>query len=437
MDNMVPKVQKALLQQTMTVALLVVGTGSIILSGCAERERKNPFDPEASQESPVSLSLKPTPSAVILEWTVAPISQVVGYRIYRSVNDERHFVLYQELNTDNRVFLDTDVERFRWYYYRVTALGPATESLPSNTERTYLGPGTIYLVSNSGFWIRQLSYDLLHELDSYDTRFPPVEWAPAIEDHMIWLAYGPYQHLGRLNLVLGREDNFFEEDLRNPVDVEIDDRTRRLFVLDDGNNELIVIDDLKVIHRVQLPKGVYLRCQIHSGTRRLGILSETRFLLFSLDSRAIVHQRNADSNFRYQDLEVTDKAVYLLASDVQEQQTQLITLTPPLWEAAKRPLNGIFFEMAVDVSNQVFYLAQITDIRRPDENQRLVKLSFSGSRLLEVDNFNFIADIKINPYDHSVVVVDRLRDRLSLINEEGKLISESIKLYDPIRVHIE
>ncbi|NOX36518.1 MAG: fibronectin type III domain-containing protein [Calditrichaeota bacterium] len=411
--------------------------GWLLLSGCAERERKNPFDPGADQESPVRLSLKPTETAVVLEWEVEPISHVVGFRIYRSVDDNRHFQLYQEVGSDHRVFLDSNVEPYRWYYYRVTALGPATESLPSNTEKTYLGKGKIYLISHYGFWVRQLSYDLLHTLNQFDTRFPPVEWAPYLKENIVWLAYGPYRYIGRIHLSLAKEEDYFDDVLKIPIDVEVDPRNGNLFVLDDGTNELIQINNLTVTHRVELPPNVYIRMTLQPEARRMGILGESLFLWMSLDSRAILFTHSLPETLSFQDQAITRDTIYLLATALQSQSTRLITLSPTTGETTDRWLNGIFHKIAVDNDQQVFYLAQITDIRRPDTQQRLVKLSFNGDRLLELDNFNFIADIQINPYDNSVVVVDRLKDRLFLIRTDGKIISESIKLYDPIRVHIE
>ena len=414
---------------------MIAGWGT--LTGCTERERKNPFDPGANQESPVRLSLKPTETAVVLEWEVEPISHVVGFRIYRSTNDNRHFQLYQEVEGDHRVFLDREVEPYRWYYYRVTALGPATESLPSNTEKTYLGKGKIYLTSHYGFWIRELSYDLLHTLNHFDTRFPPVEWAPFLRENIVWLAYGPYKYIGRIHLSLAKEEDYFDDVLKIPIDVEVDPRTRNLFVLDDGTNELIQINNLTIMHRVALPADVYFQMTLQPEVRRMGILGESLFLWLSLDSRAILLTHSLPDTLIYQDQTITRQTIYLLATVSGSRRTRLMTISPPSGEIHSLWLEGIFHKIAVDADQRVFYLAEITDIRRPDTQQRLVKLSFNGDRLLELDNFNFIADIQINPYDHSVVVVDRLNDRLTLIGADGKKISESIKLYDPIRVHIE
>lgn len=72
------------------------------------------------------------------------------------------------------------------------------------------------------------------------------------------------------------------------------------------------------------------------------------------------------------------------------------------------------------------------------ESSRAVKLSLDGVRLLELSGLSkLINDIKINPYDNSIVLLQRYMNRIVLYDSTGQQLSSNTQLYDPIKVYIQ
>ena len=72
------------------------------------------------------------------------------------------------------------------------------------------------------------------------------------------------------------------------------------------------------------------------------------------------------------------------------------------------------------------------------ESSRGVKLSLDGIRLLELSNLeNLIDDIKINPHDQSIIVLQRIENNIVLFDSTGQQLSSNNQIYDPIKVYIQ
>ena len=69
---------------------------------------------------------------------------------------------------------------------------------------------------------------------------------------------------------------------------------------------------------------------------------------------------------------------------------------------------------------------------------RAVQLSLSGNRQLVLQNLSGnLDDINVNPYDQSLILVQRYSDNIVLFDSSGVLISNFNQIYDPIKVFIQ
>lgn len=406
----------------------------LALFGCARRDVVNPFDPNASQ-SPLVLSLSPERFSVSLnwQWRSVPLSDVSGFRVYRAVDQPDSFVVLAELPADSFSFLDRSVQQNRWYFYRVSVLGRGTESKPTETQKALLGPVDVWMFSELGFEIDRLSYDLQHVKAQFFTELPPVDWAPRFADSLIWLCHRRLQKtVSRFRLSPPGEDFILNTSLSDPIQIEWPLNSPRVFVLDDGTDRLIGLEDKTLNLDIPLPAGKYLKLVTDSDQRFLWALARSFLVRIPVSSPDQLARFPVPPGYLAQDLVAADAKLYLLAtaSDSTTASSALFVnpqsgnLNPSL------ELNGRFLRLEVDPEQQMYFLAEVADVQQ----QKLWKLSFTGVRQWEMAGFTEISDIQLIRENKHLVVVDRLGDKLVLVTPNGQRLSESVPLYDPVQV---
>lgn len=400
---------------------------------CAERARKNPFDVGGERESPLQVELSYQGRTVVLSWSVENLSGYTGFRVYRAVDSQEKFQQIAELPPDKLQFSDVTAEFYHWYYYYVTVLSPATESLPSNTVRTYPGPGEVWVLSNLGFEITKYSYDLIHELASVNTPYPAVEWSVDISDSLIWLVYGTFARAGRINLKAGYEDIFITSPLKRPVDVIYNSLTGQSFFLDAGLNKIWTSIESDVNGEITLFEDTYQKMKLHTVRNEIYVLGENNFVNFSVSNPNQKRVTPFPGFFTGKDLLVSDDALVLLAAAQELNRSAILVHTFSVNQWDTLYVQGFFTHLAFDDAERNFYAAE----EIADGTNSLVKLSGQGVRLFERNGFLKITDIQVNKLDQSIVVVDRFSDRILLFDKFGNFISEQNDLYDPIRAYIQ
>jgi hypothetical protein len=416
-----------------------------MLCGCSERGHDNPFDPQGSGNSPVSLSVTSTDNNTIRlnwGWRSEPVTDYSGFRIYRSTSNNQNYTLYREMSKNQFSFVDSAVQQYDWYYYKVSVFGPAVESAASQPEKIYLGQGSYWILSRYGFLVRKVSYDLLRINREYYTAYPPEEWAVDISDSLINLCFFRYDRgVSQLNLKKGFEDYFYYDDLDSPIDVEYDPSQDRIYVLDENGqsnqDQLHIIRNKSLERKIVLPQGNYLKLYLSVPNQCLIILEKTGLLKFSLTSYTITDSYPFAEGFNGQDMDASTDSIFVLSASDISNSSQIYRMSFTNDSTNPITISGLFYRITANSTTIEFYLAE----RISGAKDMVVKLSSQGTRLLQLPNLEYVEQMGLNPYDQSIVVLvlDPLGDQLVLYDNSGNEISRSLpdRFYDAIRIYIE
>ncbi len=405
----------------------------LALHSCTDRKRDNPFDLAGERQSPIRLSLSYSGPLVRISWNAEKLDNFLGFRIYRSIGNDQNFQLFAEVGRDKSSVVDSTITDGRWYFYKATIVGPAGESLPSNIEKTYPGPGNTWVVSSSGFWVRELRYDLQHILKDIPTDFPAESWDIFLPDSLAWLNIRNFGRVDEVNLHLQQETHLIEDPLVRPVDVSFDKLTGRLFVLDDSLNTVFIFRDYNLIDTLQLTPDAYLKMKMLPDSHNLIILGKAGYYRFASVENSQKQRFKFAQLFEGRDFSVSRGDLFVLAASQEGDLSRIFRVPIAGFEADSLELSGNFYKITADLDRNVLYVAQAI----PSADDPVVKLSPDGQRLEDLSKYAKVAQIVVNPVDHSVVVVDRFNDRLVLFDADGNFIAQSVMLFDPVRARTE
>jgi len=413
-----------------------------LLPGCLERPRNNPFDP-AVNRAPVSLELDPAAEQITLNWSlIQPIEDYQGFRLYRAVGSPDSFALYLDFSPSQFSYVDQDIQTGRWYYYKMSVVGQGLESLPSKTNKAYPGSGSYWALEDNGYVLRRLSYDLLHVSAAYPLFYAAREWAVVPDDSSIWFTYPQFTNvISRFNRITGREKLFYPAGISNVVDVEYNSLDESVFLLDRGKSTVFVFRTGSIGEIITLDSTeIFSRIRFHRPSNRLFALGDTRVQAIRLNDpqypRDTIPLRQ---NYRGKDLDLEGASAYILCASEGERRSILYRVSATAAPEDSLEAEGFFYRLRVGVGASRYYLAE--DL--PSGDDQVVQLSPDGSRQLHWPGFKQVEDIQINPYDHSLLVVDYYGNLLRLYDSQGSFISESRDLdgnsylYRPLRVYIE
>ncbi len=409
---------------------ILLFTFLVIGWNCTERNRTNPFDPGGNSSSPVALSLTPGQKSVQLRWSVKEIIDYTGFRVYRSLDPSGNFQLLAQLPPNDTEFADSTLQVSRWYYYRVTVLGNNVESRPSPVQKALLGPGNVWILTRYGYSIQEYSYDLQNRINLYNTNFPPVDWAPDLLDNYFWMAFSQYRIVSRLNLDLGYEDFFLENNLVLPVDVEWDSLQHQLYVLDQGSDKYYILKDKAVVDSVSLSGEGPFKMLITDHSN-LWVLDTTGVSAFDAKGDSLVRIPFPEG-YKGEDLCSENGVTYILASNSGTGST-CITICDGIQPRTQGlDLGGHYTMIRKPAYGSYFWMVEQT----AQNSYRPVKLSSTGERLLELPPVFSIEDLQVNPYDHSIVIARRYEETVASFDSLGNPLAELSGIYDPIKVFI-
>jgi len=403
----------------------------LIVFSCSGRERDNPLDPLGKFKTPVELQIFPDGHQVTLNWNVKDLKDYYGFRIYRAIGDTTSFQLLKEVNSQTKTYLDTSVMFYHWYYYRISVLGYQTESSPSAIQKTMPGPGTTEILSRYGYSIHQYSYDLLHSIRIYNTEFPPISWSWDQTGGQVWLAYAQYRSISKLNLALGYEDFFFEDQLLMPIDLKWDELNQQLFILDSQRAKIYTLVQETLTDSIDIHKDNYFK-MILTPEQNLAVIDSDRVNIYSVEGVSL-DTSFLPAAFLGQDFLYDDGNVYILAANIEDNRSLIRKLQLASGKIEDNFFDGYFELFTRGSSTDYFWASEFIDIN----NYRLVKLSDSGQRLLERTTSSNFSDMQINNIDNSLITVQRYLNRIALYDSTGSLISENDDIYDPVKALIQ
>jgi hypothetical protein len=398
---------------------------------CTERDRLNPFDSKGNIKSPIQLSISPAGQSAKLDWTIQNITDFKGFRLYRA-RDDNNFNPIADLSPQTRSYLDSLLDYYHWFQYRISILGYQNESLPSQPVKFYPGPGKVWLLTRYGYSIRQLSYDLLHAYKVYNTNYPPINWDLDLSREEIWLAHSQYRYISKMNIPLGYEDFFLQNDFQQPIDIKLDSHSDRVIILDSQGKAIFLLKNQMVQDSIALDQNNYFKTLVANNSE-IVVLNDNSACIFKADGDSL-DRINFEGGFSGRDMILQDSCLYILISNSALTQSQIITYNRLNGQLVQLNLIGNYTLFDKPVDKNYLYLSEVIN----SNSTRLVKLSIEGNRLLELPVLTGnIDDIAINQYDHSIIVLQRYQDNLVLYDSLGQMISTNNQIYDPIKISIQ
>jgi hypothetical protein len=394
----------------------------LLLFSCSDRERSNPFEMQEPGEF-IELTLKPTANYVDLEWRLTQdVSTINGFRIYRSVNSPENFSVIAQVTGTARSYRDNAVQPGNRYYYKITAVGAALESAPSNLLNTLIGPGSWWVLTTDDRNVKLLSYDLQHVIKDYRTEFLSNVWAtPTGSDSLFWLTTPPFvKSIVSLNRYNGREDFFYFDSLAKADDLSYNSSEKQLFVLDATRKKLIVITNNNFVGSVKLNLAiVYRKIKYNNAASLLFLTGSAGVELYTTDGSLPVFTNifEFESGFSGQDISVVGSTTYVLAAS---QNTSIIYQFDGANLLRTIQLEGRYNHITA-IDQQTFLLSEFIEIG----DDALVKMDINGTILFRKVEFGLISAIGYNPIDHTIVVADYTKNLITLHDDSGNRISES------------
>ncbi len=404
----------------------------LFICRCSDRQKENLFDPGSQTPPSINFTITPLEVTAILKWSVNDIRDFDGFRLYRSLDNDKNFTLYKELTATTTSFTDTALSQNRWYYYRLTLVGGNIESLPSQAVKILPGPGKIWILSRYGYNVKQISYDLLHTINTYNTNYPPANWDWDQLNNEVWLAHAQYRLISRLNLNIGYEDFFFQNDFQRPVDIKLDQQNNNIIILDSGNGEVYFLHIETITDSIKLDNTDFFKLNIISQSK-IAVLGKYGTTLFN-STGSVFKTFSFDSGYVGQDMNYQDNTLFILATDFITARSQVFSYDPLSNQQNQITVEGNYTLLRKPVGRNYFWMGEFLT----SNSCRAVQLSLSGDRQLELPNLSgSVDDIGINPYDHSLILVQRYSDNIVLYDSSGTRLSNNNQIYDPIKVYIE
>ena len=262
----------------------------IILSQCSERDRNNPLDPlnPNTQGRPIRPNVVSYQDTVVLSWQRLQLTSVVQYNMYRRLQHESSFSLIGSVDGGASEYVEVGAATDTIRYYRISALTSSFESPLSDSVQIRPGPTYVWAIDFERGQLVKLTHDGAHELFRTGSYIRPLDIAVNPNDHSailidpIYAEANRYTGFGQLDgtfsigrasakIVIDPFDGSFwvmERDSAavahyaksgelvvritgfvEPVDIEFDNQTRRVWVLDRAKGEIYDLDDNNIFLR--------------------------------------------------------------------------------------------------------------------------------------------------------------------------------------------
>jgi hypothetical protein len=305
------------------------------------------------------------------------------------------------------------------------------ETLPSNDVTILPGPGNIWILSRYGYSLREISYDLQHTKKIYYTSYPAISWDWNLIESEIWLAFAQFRNISRLNLNLGYEDFFYDKNFQRPIDIKWENQGKRVYILDSNKNSIYIMQSQTISDSIPLPSNNFSK-----------ILTTSHPGIIAMDSSIVIHFSNTGvvldsisipTGYYTTDMVLNNNNLYILATN--EITTQSILIFYQLNGTLLRQydISGVLKKLVKPALKNYFWVTEQLN----SNSSRCVKLSSDGYRLLEMNSLiGEIDDIQVNPYDYSIITLQRYQNNIILFDSLGNQLSNGKHVYDPIKAFI-
>ncbi|TFB12071.1 hypothetical protein E3V55_01950 [Candidatus Marinimicrobia bacterium MT.SAG.3] len=420
--------------------LFVVIILAMINISCGDREITGPDDGGISL---FDLKVTSIGLIVILSWDAIDNSDLIGYKIYRQIN-ENGFAGFDSVVSEEISFTDLTVQVDKVYDYYITAkLTDNIESLPSDTVQIIPGFTTTWVLDNSTRILSELTHDVAHKTGKFFDNLPFVTAFDIDENSgYIYLLNGSAKTL--MLYVEGQEPATFTNPdstftlFDDPSDIDYDSVEDDMWIADglSGNiyrysqtkpGEWVLADSLNTGGSADVGqiadngdywvinskgKSVEIYQKRNTGYNRINIRGfSSGGILLALDKKRA----------RAYAVDIGTGAVSVItATGVQS----TISVIDKAISAAVEPESGDLWLLADDDG---------------DGGYDLIKLYDTGGRIFEIDTgLSQPTWMGVNSYNMNVVVLNRTFDepKATTFDKLGNSINTFESLTEPVRARI-
>lgn len=406
----------------------------LVLISCTEREQDNPFDPNG--EIPLYLSAHSISENVRLSWNSPNIVDYSGFNIYRrSENSGQDFTRIVELSRNVREYTDTTISYGTTYVYYIRLASGNLESRPSEPVPVTPGPGINWIVDETSYQVRKVSYDMSYTFIVYDA-YPnmPTDMAVSNSLNTGVILYNRASLIEKIDLSANLLDTF--DQIEYPYAVSYDP-VGTLFWIVDSSGYLYTLDTKSNIIRnvfasfskpiaIDIAPTKNLISVVDAGAKEVVQFNRSGVLVNRITS---INENSLEGPYRYVIDEAHDRC-WLVDGNSNIDYIYTKSFNDEEFFLADSSLNA--GDIAVSRFSELAWYVSFA------RNQSVVlQLSAEGTRQLELAYFFNPYDLHVNQYDGSLIVVDSWNHKVLHYNESNRLIGKIENLIFPVKVVVQ
>jgi len=400
----------------------------IQLSGCSDRPRLNPLDPQNPNTlgKPTGLNVISVRDTVTLHWDRLDVRDLRGFRIYRKPEGQSHFSLIDSTSPSVNSFRDFDVTFGVLYAYRISAIAAEFESVLSDSVTITPGPAFSWVADASSGELIKLTHDGIHEIMRTSAFGRPLRLQIDAKRGHVWV----YDRFGGefAQIDMNGQRTASHKRIFDAIDLAIDSMDGSVWIADGLTNGLMKFDSSGALIKSFENYKKLAAFAVHPATSDLWALDRAtlRVLIFSRTGElrsvspiALQRPYDIDIDGRTGRAWIADsnRVLRLNAQGEQEQIT-----TPPL---------RLVYRVAADeTSGGCWLIDYSTAIRNSD----IIKLTPTGEALFTSKGFDIPENLAVNPFDGSCLVADSGNGRVVRLAAGGRLLGTYERVFSPVDV---
>lgn len=386
-----------------------------MFNGCADRERKNPLDPQNidTKGKPVGLEIISFGPKNILSWDAVKLDGLLGIKILRKSTIDS---IFQEiaLVTDKSSFEDKSVDYGVTYSYKIQIITESFQSPPSDEVSITPGPSSVWVTTGSGGGVIKLTHDASHKVFERSQFLYPIGITSVGYKKGIFITDFFLDQVVRIT-ENGNISSWISG-FGSPFDIDYDQLKTKFWVVDRDFGDIILTDTLgsNITKAASFKYPVALsldestgNCWVaDSGNDQIGYinartLNVTRFSNYN-------NPTDVDANSSNGSCWIADSSRIL---NIDKNGNILVQV------------NG--FNEATNIAvNEITGDCWVLDWFFEANQSKVVKVSKSGTKLFELDGFYDPQSLDVDTFDGSCIVADRLNFRVVKISDSGNVIGE-------------
>jgi hypothetical protein len=407
---------------------------TIFLISCSERDRDNPFDP--SGEIPVYLRVISIDKSVELSWNSPDLVDYTGFNIYRKEGGSAQaYSRIAELNRFARSYTDTAVSFGTSYIYYLKVASGSLESRPTEAISATPGKGFNWIVDETSYQIRKVSYDLSYTFIAIDT-YPdmPTDMAISTDLQTGLILFNRHSKISEIDLSANLKTEYNQ--IQNPYAVAYDS-VGTLFWIVDSSGYLYTIDTRSNTVRnistslsnpiaINIASKNNLISVVDAGFKEIVQYNRSGNLIERITS---INGKPLEGPYRYV-VDEKHNRCWLIDGNSKIDYIYTKSLDDQEFFLADSSQNAGDIEVS-KFSGQAWYVSF-------NRNESVVlQLSAEGTRQLELAYFYNPFDLQINPYDGSLLIVDSWNGRIIHYDTSNRVIGELQNLIFPVKVVVQ